>query len=506
MRQSHTARLVALALLSTTALSAAGPTAGAASLQSSRVHLDPSLPVHPALQYGAQVEPDKKVRVIVRKTSPDVDVRDVAQGSGATVEEEFPFISSAVLEVAQRAVFGLGHDPHVRYVSPDSGVQHHSIDTSHLTTTYEAGVQATNIWNSTSSSTQATGNGITVAVVDTGLDTSHPDFPAGKELAVNLTNTSTTTADGHGHGTHVAGIIAARNPSGQYLGVAPDARVIGVKISDDSGNAHESDMLRGLQWVYDNRATYNIRAVNISSAVGTAESYKTSAVDAAVEQLWLNGITVVVAAGNRGTAADAVSYAPANDPYVITVGCLDDNVTATTYTDDSLCTFSSRGTTQDGYAKPDLVAPGRKIVSSLASTSAVLAQQLPSHMSADGVHMRLSGTSMAAPVVTGTVALLLQRVPSLTPNQIKWLLQSNSRLYPGQSSRDPAGEVNAWPAMSTAVNPGPKGILSANSGLVPNNGINPTTKTVQWGTYYWDTYHWDTYYWDTYHWDVTSYD
>jgi len=211
----------------------------------------------------------------------------------------------------------------------------------------------------------------------------------------------------------------------------------------------------------------------------------------------------VVAAGNNGSATGAVSYAPANDPFVITVGCLDDNLTATNYNDDSLCTFSSRGTTQDGYTKPDVVAPGRRIVSSLSSTSAVLAQQLPSHVSADGLHMRLSGTSMAAPVVTGTVALMLQRLPGLTPNQIKGLIQSSSRAYPGQVRGDPAGEVNAYPAFSNAV--GGKYPV-ANSGLVPNVGINTSTNTVGWGSYYWDSGYWDSYYWDSYHWDVTSND
>ena len=498
MQISQTLRLLPLALLGA-AILATGPTAGAASPPSTGVHLDPSLRVHPALQYGAQVEPDKKVRVIVQKTSPEASARAMGDRLGATVKDEFPFIKSVVLEVPQRAVLALAHDPNVRYISPDGGVEHHAVDISHLTTFYSRDVNAPNVWSSTAYG--ATGSGITVAVVDTGLDTGHPDFPAGKELAVNVNTSSTTTVDGYGHGTHVAGIIAANNPTGQYLGVAPDARVIGVKISDDSGAAHESDMLRGLQWVFDNRGTYNIRAVNISSAVGTAESYKTSPVDAAVEQLWLNGVTVVVAAGNKGASADAVSYAPANDPYVISVGCLDDNLTPTNNNDDSLCTFSSRGTTQDGYAKPDVVAPGRRVVSSLASATGGLATQLPSHMLADGQHIRLSGTSMAAPVVTGTVALMLQRVPSLTPNQIKGLLQSTSRNYPGQARTDHAGEVNAYAAVSNAVS-GKYPV--ANTGLVPNNGINLTTSTVQWGTSYWDTSYWDTSYWDTSYWDVMS--
>jgi serine protease AprX len=502
MRRIRASALLAAGLLSASALAATGPTAGAVSNPPrSSVQLDSTLPVHPALQYGAQAEPNKLVRVIVQKDLPESDAHDLAASAGAAVNEEFSFVKSAVLELPQKDVLKLAHDPHVRYISPDAPVKQHTISTSNLTTTYPLGVSANRIWNDTTG-LAATGQGVTVAVIDTGF-TANPDFPAGKVTAVNLNKTALTATDGYGHGTPVAGIIAAKNTSGQYLGVAPDANIVAVKIADDAGVAHESDMLRGLQWVFDNRATYKIKAVNISSAVGTVESYKTSPIDAAAEQLWLNGITVVVAAGNLGTAPDAVSHPPANDPFVITVGCLDDNLTAITYTDDSLCSFSSRGVTQDGYAKPDVVAPGRRIVSALSLTSAGLATLLPTHVLADGQHIRLSGTSMAAPVVTGTAALMLQRVPSLTPNQIKGLIQSTARTYPGQAKTDSAGEVNAYPAVSNAVS-GKYPV--ANGGLVPNSGINTTTNTVNWGSYYWDSAYWDSYYWDSYYLDVTSYD
>jgi serine protease AprX len=500
MTRTRASVLLAAALFSATALAGTGPTAGAASKPPpSSIRLDPHLPVHPALQYGAQVEPDKTVRVIVQKDRAVSDARDIASSVGARLNEEFRLAKSVVLELPQKDVLKLARHPHVRYVSPDGKVKHHSVDSSQLTTTYPPGVKATSVWNASVGS--STGNGVTVAVLDTGLNTANPDFSPGKALAVTVNSKSTTTADGYGHGTHVAGIIASNSQTGQYLGVAPNATILSVKISDDSGVAQESDMLRGLQWVYDNRATYNVKVVNVSSAVGTAESYKTSPIDAAVEQLWLNGITVVVASGNQGSVSDAVSYAPANDPFVITVGCLDDNATGTTYTDDSLCTFSSRGITQDGYAKPEVVAPGRHIVSSLSSTGSVLALQLPDHVSSDGLHIRLSGTSMAAPVVAGAVALLLERVPSLTPDVIKGLLQTTAHNYPGQP--DLAGEIDAFSAVSNAAS----GVLpTANVGLVPNSGVDPATNTVAWNSYYWDSYYWDSYYWDSYYWDKSSYD
>src|SRR5207244_5221306 len=192
----------------------------------------------------------------------------------------------------------------------------------------------------------ATGNGVTVAVLDTGVDATHPDLGGGGNGASSRIQRVYVNAhtlgggDSNGHGTHVVSILGARNPSGQYIGIAPNARIISVKIADDAGMAHESDLLRGLQWVYDNRASTGIKVVNLSITSGTAESYLTSPVAAAAEQLWFNGITVVVAAGNLGDAAGAVNYAPANDPFVITVGALDDNQTASPL-DDSLAVFSS---------------------------------------------------------------------------------------------------------------------------------------------------------------------
>ena len=206
--------------------------------------------------------------------------------------------------------------------------------------------------------------------------------------------------------------------------------------------------MRGLGWVYLNQTAQHIRVVNLSVGTTVPGSYAYSPTDAAVERLWSSGVTVVVAAGNLGSDPDAVSYAPANDPYVITVGCLDDNQTASTTADDSLCPISSRGMTQDGFAKPDVIAPGRKVTSALAAGNPVLAQEFPDRITSDGQHLRMSGTSMAAPIVSGTVALLLERFPNLTPDQIKNILSSTALPYPGEP--DHAGVVNAAAALHKA--------------------------------------------------------
>lgn len=362
-------------------------------------------------------------------------------------------------------------------------------------------IGATTVWNSASADTEATGKGITVAVLDSGAS-------ALSEIAANLTSVNVNqlvsgAADGYGHGTHVVGIIKGRDSKGAYIGVAPNAAVVSVKISDDAGAAFDADLIRGLLWVYANRSIGGgIRVVNLSVSSGIAQSYMTSPVCLATELLWRSGIVVVVAAGNRGSAADAAWYPPANDPYCITVGALDDNATAS-YADDALATFSSRGTTQDGIQKPDLVAPGRKIYSTLASPGCALARQFPTRISADGAHIRLSGTSMSAPQVAGAVALLLERYPGLTPDQVKYLLASAARGYSGAGSGAKIVDISA--AMVAAAG-ARKSVPSANGGNVPATdtpaGVKtPVTATVYWDTAYWDTAYWDAY-WDTAYWDA----
>jgi serine protease AprX len=291
--------------------------------------------------------------------------------------------------------------------------------------------------------------------------------------------------------------------------MAPNTTIVSVKVADDRGNASESDLLRGLDWVETYRGAYHIQALNLSVSVGVAESYATSPVDAAVERLWRDSVTVVAAAGNLGSAQDAVWYAPGNDPMVITVGCLDENGT-TTATDDSLCTISSRGVTEDGFAKPDLVAPGRKIVSALAAgpngQGVTLATEFPGRITADGRHIRLSGTSMAAPVVTGGIALLLERQPGMHPDQVKQLLHNTSHTYPGQL--DGAGVVDAAKAMVGAANP-PNSVQVPLpvAGTTPPSGASTLLwDGSRWSNTYWDGARWTSTYWDGARWGAAEWD
>lgn len=457
------------------------------------VTIDPKLPVHPLLQYGAQVDPDKVVRLLVQKKSRNVKSQAIATAAGTDVVEDFPFANTLVLTVKQKVALALAKNPNIRYITLDAPVKGASVDASNLATTFEQTLSIPELWNGTP---PATGQGVTVAVLDSGVNENHPDL-AGKVVSVAV-GRNTTGDDTNGHGTHVVGTINGMDAQGRYIGVAPDARVISIKIADDQGLSYESDLMRGLQWVYNNRTQYNIRVINLSVSGAVPTSYASSAVDAAVEQLWMAGVVVVTAAGNKGSAEDAVWYAPGNDPFAITVGALDDNSTADT-SDDSLAPFSSYGITPDGFPKPDVVAPGRRIVAPLAGPGVTLATMLPDHV-VDSNYIRLSGTSMSAPVVTGVVALLLERYPNLTPNQVKWLLTGTANPYSGMP--DSAGVVNPVAALASAAGP----VGEANQGLTPANLIDPSTGEIVSSDSFWDQSFWDQSFWDQSFWDQTYFE
>jgi serine protease AprX len=226
-------------------------------------------------------------------------------------------------------------------------------------------------------------------------------------------------------------------------------------------------------------------------------------IDAAVEHLFHDGVAVVASAGNFGTAQDVVWYAPGNDPLAITVGCLDDNQTVSP-SDDSICSISSRGATEDGFAKPELVAPGRKIVSALSSGAngkpAILAGDLPDRITSDGRHIRLSGTSMSAPVVSGALALILERHSQLTPAQLKQIVVGSTVAYPGEPDR--AGELNIMAALAASDHP-PANTFQM---PVPVGGTPAPVGTgvvwdgSRWTAAYWDGSRWTSAYWDGSRW------
>jgi serine protease AprX len=335
-----------------------------------------------------------------------------------------------------------------------------------------------------------TGAGVGVAVIDTGIDGELPDFQGAngsRVIATAVTNPHATTAtDGYGHGTDVAGIIGGngnnRSPSdklkGEYVGVAPDANLISIKASDENGNATVLDVIYGLQFAVDHKAQYNIRVLNMSLDSQTPQSYTTDPLDAAAEAAWMHGITVVVAAGNQGDDPGAVSYAPANDPYVITVGAINENGTPAPG-DDAIVGWSSRGTTQDGFQKPDVYAPGAHIVSVLAPNSA-FAGMCPACI-IGGEYIHASGTSMAAPMISGLVADLVQDHPFWSPDQVKGALTS------ANTSSNPAfQEPSATKLFPMWLAP------RADQGLTPSTLLDRTTGNIDYSRSSWSRSSWST--------------
>jgi len=319
-----------------------------------------------------------------------------------------------------------------------------------------------------------TGAGVGIAVIDSGITTWHDDltsrsgelYPYGNQRVsafVDFVNGALTPYDDNGHGTHVAGLIAGNgyDSNGQKGGVAPDASLVSLKVLDANGVGTISNVIAALEWVLANHATYNIRVVNLSVGAAVRESYWTDPLTRAAKRVVDAGVVVVSAAGNFGkNDAGLPQYggvnAPANAPWVLTVGASSTNGTFTR-DDDTMATFSSRGPTYlDWAAKPDLVAPGVGVVS-LADASSVFYQSnnqflvAGSMLTAFQPYLSLSGTSMAAPIVSGTVALMLQANPSLTPNAVKALLQYTAQIHDGYDPlTEGAGFLNALGAVRLA--------------------------------------------------------
>jgi serine protease AprX len=475
--------------------------------------------VDEVLSQKASAEPSATIRVIITRDQSGNDDSDV-RSEGGSVVRRLQIGNATVADVPASQLAKLATQPGVVRIAFDAPVKIQDDPLSEccdrLQSAYPYAVDAVRQWNSGS---KLRGTGIGVAVIDSGVRDSHPDFMGANlydlstkrvpQLLNGMLGVTASGQDDNGHGTFVAGIIAGRGwglpgmqDFGKYIGIAPDANIISIKVSDGAGMAHVSDVIAAIEWVAKNRQTYNIRVINLSMVSSMVSSYKTDMLDAAVELAWLQGLVVVVANGNAGPNANITS--PANDPYIISVGATDDMGTAATY-DDALAAFSSYGVTVDGVSKPDLVAPGRRIISALSSRFDTLAVQNPARVVDDG-YIRLSGTSASAPVVSGVVAQLLQARPSLTPGQVKWLLTHTAQPIGG------AGTGSGYPRVGAAVQRSADG--NSNSGLVPNNylaaayaakvGLSVSWDTVSWDTVSWDTVSWNTVSWNTVSWNTVS--
>jgi serine protease AprX len=400
---------------------------------------------------------DGTVNVIVQfKQTPKAHASEMA-AQGGKLRFSFEHINGAAYRIPVRMLAWLENHPDVAYVSPD---RPNKVASDDYIPAIEGDVARQQYG--------LDGTGIGVAVIDSGVF-NHDDLQKSSGLGSRIVYSESfipgdpSTKDAYGHGTHVAGIIAGNghdSASGypmQYVGVAPNANIINLRVLDANGSGTDSQVIAAIQRAIQLKSTYNIRVINLSLGRGIYESYGLDPVCQAVEAAWKSGIVVVVAAGNGGrdnsygTQGYATIQVPGNDPNVITVGATKTNGTPARL-DDTIASYSSKGPTLlDHLVKPDLVAPGNRVVS-LASPGSTLVSSLLSlniqpittcllgllgnncSSGLSGKYTRLSGTSMATPVVAGAAALMFQKDPTLSPDTIKARMMKTAwKGYPGNS-------------------------------------------------------------------------
>jgi serine protease AprX len=412
----------------------------------------------------AQAHPDQLFDVIVQgddgKSSSDV-ASDVASENGK-LKKKFLTLSGVEASVAGKDLLKLARHSHVLAITPNAQAK-------------VAAYQSNEVWRKTVKADQLWGSALSpapqapaIAIVDSGVDASKvADFGARVVAQVDLTGAG--TADLNGHGTMVAGLAAGSSSS--YPGVARNAPVVSLRTANAQGMLKTSDLISAADWILANKARYNVRVANFSLKSAGETTFRYDPLDKAVEKLWFSGVVVVAAAGNHGNGGPvSMSYAPGNDPFVITVGALDTRGTSSA-ADDTAPAWSAYGHTADGFQKPDLGAPGRFIVGPVPAGS-TLATTAPERIVAPG-YMWMSGTSLAAPIVSGAAAQLLARHPEWTPDQVKGALMSTASATLAGAA-DGKGELSAAAAASATSPANPNAALEK---YVSNGSFNQAAWT-----------------------------
>ena len=379
----------------------------------------PSLSAQAAGQTGLQ-------RVVVRATPGRGPAAATAavRAVGGRILRQLPIVDGVAASVPTNRLGVLSRSRWITAVTPDAAVQLStaSYDGTALASTYPETAGASGAW-----AAGTAGAGVTVAVLDTGVSPV-PDLAGRVVAGPDFSGEHDSTHDSYGHGTVMAGIVAGDGttsrdlPGGAYVGMAPKAKVLSVKVAGRNGATDVSTVLAALQWITSAAPAYGIRVVNLSWGTSSQQSAVVDPLDYAVERVWRSGVVVVVSAGNTGPVSGTIAK-PGDDPLVITAGAYDDGHD-TNLDNDAVTAWSSRGPTVDGVNKPDLVAPGRTLVSTVDPHS-LIAKQHPEALVGRGYIMG-SGTSQAAAVTSGAVALLLSARPSLSPDQVKAALRSTA--------------------------------------------------------------------------------
>ena len=370
----------------------------------------------PLLQQG-DYETDQLCKVIVELSGRGTDQIDaLVRANNGKIHCKLGVVPSLVVELPYYSIPELAKLRQVKRIWHDAQVK------SLLNTAVPAAC------GFTPKKLPFTGKKITIAILDTGVYP-HQDltYPSNRIIAwADFVNNRAEPYDDNGHGTHVAGIIAGNGSGsfGKYRGMAPEADLAVIKVLDKDGNGSLSAIIEGIDWCIKNKTKYNIKVINLSFGAVVQESYRTDLLCRATSAAWDEGILVCAAAGNDGPEEGTINT-PGINPKIITVGNLDHRRTAAG-DDDDLHPTSSRGPTRDRLVKPDLLAPGTKIIS----------------IRPGGGYRSLTGTSMAASLVSGAIALILEKDPRLRPDQVKKLLTKNARPLALEKYEQGAGVIN----------------------------------------------------------------
>ncbi|MCM3871703.1 MAG: S8 family serine peptidase, partial [Pyrinomonadaceae bacterium] len=439
-----------------------------------------------------------KVDVILQlngEMSPELEA--MLRSSGVRIRKHFNNFGSTAVQLPAGIVDSLADFPEVDFVSEDGEVKALGGHVAQTTGANDARAYAP--------TGSFDGAGVGIAIVDSGIYSAHVAFLNAATNTTRIVKSVDFTGDGrtddpYGHGTHVAAAAAGNGmvSSGKYIGIAPQANIVNLRVLNSQGIGTVSGLLSALDWIYTNRTTYNIRVVNLSLGLLALTSYEDDPVCLAARRLANAGVVVVAAAGNNGknSAGQKIYgqiHSPGNEPSVITVGAVNTFGTDNR-ADDKVATYSSRGPTRsystdtygvkhfDNLVKPDLVAPGNKLVFAEAPNSVLLQQNagLDAGVSttASRKQMILSGTSVAAPLVAGAAALMLQANPTLTPNMVRMLLMYTSQQLANFNTLEQgAGQLNVDGAvlMAKAVRTTLNGSTPLNASLLSVSAPNPQT-------------------------------
>src|SRR5919199_3208471 len=409
---------------------------------------------------AATANPTKQFNVIVQGDTGSKSVGDDVQNGGGKIKKRFLTISGVNASVSGADILKLAKYPHVTAITPDVKVQASGYqDSTMWLDSTDMSILQNSFDPNTGVVTGPAPAAPTIAIVDSGVQ-QRADFGSRLLAQVNLCSlcSSGSNDDEEGHGTMVAGVAAG---SGQYGGGAPNAKLVSIRTANAKGESRTSDVIAAADWILQNGKQYGIRVANFSLAGAAETTFRVDPLDRAVERLWLSGIVVVAAAGNHGSASGPVSmsYAPGNDPFVITVGALDQSGTPDP-TDDTLPAWSAYGSTMDGFQKPDLSAPGRYMVAPVPANS-TLATAAPDRVVGPG-YMWMSGTSFSTPVVSAAAAQILARHPNFTPDQVKGALMLSANYLPNDAAMaGGVGEIDAGVAASIDNPPNPNEGFSA---------------------------------------------